>query len=158
MKKLIFTWIFALSGMVLQVNAQEVISSAGEHASVQNIQISWTLGETVIETITGDGNILTQGFHQTKLVLTPVLSFPHNYKISVFPNPVSEEVFIQLQGSQMLNTVAGLYTLHGEMVKQVKITDEKTAMNVLELPNGSYLLKISEGAKPLETFKLVKIY
>ena len=86
MKKTGLIAIALLIGLV--ISAQEVVSSGGESQSVTGYQVSWTLGETVIETISSGGNILTQGFQQPKLSLTPVtdLLYP-DIKMKVFPNP-----------------------------------------------------------------------
>ena len=70
MKKTVLIAIALLIGLV--ISAQEVVSSGGESQSVTGYQVSWTLGETVIETISSGGNRLTQGFQQPKLSLNHV--------------------------------------------------------------------------------------
>ena len=104
--------IFALGmiGFWPVLNAQKVVSSAGEHNTIGNIQVSWTLREPVIETVSGGNSILTQGFHQTKLMVTPVLSIFENMQIKVFPNPTNEFINISLKGMQMSNCPSGWMT------------------------------------------------
>ena len=145
---------------VLTISAytQEIISSAGGHSEAHGAQISWTLGEPVIETISGGDNTLTQGFHQTKLLVTPVFSITQNNEISVYPNPTKDIVYIQVNGSQMLKSVAGLYSSNGKLLKQFSLIDERTILKTQEFPNGSYLLKISKDNTLFQTFKLVKMY
>ncbi len=48
--------------------SQSVISTAGKSATGTNVQLSWTIGEPVIKTLTGSGVILTQGFQQSWLI------------------------------------------------------------------------------------------
>ena len=55
MKNIILLTIILLIGTVL--TAQEVISSGGETQSASGYEISWTIGEPVIETFTGSTNI-----------------------------------------------------------------------------------------------------
>ena len=50
--------------------AQEVISSAGEHFESSSGSASWTIGETIILTLEGDENAVTQGFHQPAIIPT----------------------------------------------------------------------------------------
>ena len=50
----------------------EVIASSGDHFTGTDAQLSWTIGELVIDTYTNGSTQLTQGFHQTNLIITNV--------------------------------------------------------------------------------------
>ncbi len=45
-----------------------VIATSGDYFSTANYSISWTLGETLIETYSVPNQFLTQGFHQPQLL------------------------------------------------------------------------------------------
>lgn len=137
---------------------QEVVYSAGNYFETSGVQLSWTLGEPIIETVFGSENILTQGFHQSKLIATPVFLLVQNDEISVFPNPTKDIVNIQFNGSHLLNSIAGLYSSEGKLLKLLRLEDEKTVLYLKEFPNGNYLLKITMGNTLLQTYKLVKMY
>ncbi|HNS18832.1 MAG TPA: hypothetical protein PKI34_13560 [Bacteroidales bacterium] len=47
----------------------DFIASAGDNYTGKNGSLSWTHGETAIETISSETNLLTQGFHHTYLVI-----------------------------------------------------------------------------------------
>nr|NQU92395.1 hypothetical protein [Bacteroidota bacterium] len=65
MKNLVCSFIaIACFAFSITSNAQQVIASAGGFYEGENISLSWTLGEPVIETFEGNGIILTQGFQQ----------------------------------------------------------------------------------------------
>jgi hypothetical protein len=71
-----FLFFLGLSG-VGWVQAQslspEVVATAGDHFATSTAQLSWTLGEPVIETFTdAAATQLTQGFHQTNLMVVAV--------------------------------------------------------------------------------------
>ena len=70
MKK-IFILTFLISAVVFALG-QEVVSSAGETQTVSDLEISWTIGEPVIETFSLGIPVLTQGFHQSKLIVTAI--------------------------------------------------------------------------------------
>jgi hypothetical protein len=59
-----------LSVCTIYLSAQEVVASSGNSGTITGYKVDWTLGEPVIETFTGSANILTQGMHQTKLLVT----------------------------------------------------------------------------------------
>jgi membrane-bound inhibitor of C-type lysozyme len=54
----------------ITATAQQVVASSGNSATAGGYTVAWTLGEPVIETLSGSNNILTQGMHQTNLVVT----------------------------------------------------------------------------------------
>ena len=86
------------------INGQQVISSAGASATGAGVQLSWTVGEPVIETFTGASAILTQGFHQSKLTVTAI--DPRIYpelELTVYPNPVSSSLRLQIEGDRLQN-------------------------------------------------------
>ncbi len=62
MKKLIISILIFFGAYSL--NAQEVVSTAGESKSNSGYEISWTIGESVINTLSTGNIILTQGFHR----------------------------------------------------------------------------------------------
>jgi hypothetical protein len=86
---LILSFAFAVSS-----SAQQVIASAGDYFEGDNISISWTLGEPVIETFEGSNIILTQGFQQPyDFYLTQVLNIPAGWSgISGYLDPLNKGV------------------------------------------------------------------
>lgn len=156
MKKKLILITLIIYAASLQVYSQEVAASAGKHFEADHFQISCTLGEPVIQTLNGSNHTLTQGFHQGELVVTPVLSFTQNMAVNVYPNPTSEYINIQLNGSQTGELKARLYSLDGKLLKQKIISDEKTELQLDEFTSGYYLLKLTKGKDLLQTFKIIK--
>jgi len=138
--------------------AQQVISSAGASATGTNVQLSWNIGEPVIETFTGTSAILTQGLLQTKLEITAVdpLDYP-GLTLMVYPNPVSSSLRIDIQGELPKNLCFRLFDLNG---KQILIRQVETLPELINMGNfaqGTYLLKVSGNRdETLKTFKIVK--
>jgi hypothetical protein len=66
--RLAFTAFFSLSIIVLtaQYATPELLSTSGGSAIVEalDMDIAWTMGESVILTLEGSANTLTTGFHQ----------------------------------------------------------------------------------------------
>lgn len=95
MKKLYV--LFAVSGLIWlasQSNAQQVIATSGGYYENENISLSWTVGEPVIETFTGSEVILTQGFQQPySFYLQQVLNIPVGWSgISGYIDPLNKGV------------------------------------------------------------------
>jgi hypothetical protein len=155
MKKLIFT-IAILLGSVIYVYAQEVVSAAGETKSVEQYEVSWTLGEPVIATGSSGNYSLTQGFHQPKLTVTSTEIFAGDLNIEVYPNPTRE--FVTISSDRLIeNAGYAIFSLTGEKLMEGEITSRTTKLNLENRASGSYILKLSgENNRPLQTFKIVK--
>jgi hypothetical protein len=138
--------------------AQQVISSAGAHAVGTNVQLSWTVGEPIIETFTGTSSILTQGFQQGKLTVTAIE--PDIYpgiSLSVYPNPVALELTLVISGNEMANPEYYLYNPEGKLLVNKIIDNQPEKINMQNYPAGTYLLKVfSKEKKSLKTFKVLK--
>ncbi len=156
MKKLKINILFLLLFVAGSTTAQEVISANGGTATAAGTQVSWTIGEPVIATISDANNTLTQGFHQTKLTVTAINDIQvSGVEIKVYPNPTSDFVTVHF-GKVVEKPAYFLFDLSGRMIQQKNIesTDEKIDMT--DYSGGSYILKLNSGQQPLQTFKIIK--
>lgn len=150
-----FLWL--LSATV--VSGQQVISSAGASAAGTGVQLSWTVGETVIETFTGTSAILTQGFHQTRLTVTAIELIPvPDLDLTVYPNPVSSVLRLQAIGKKKVPQMTySLFNMEGKVILKKLFTDSPEEINMEMYSSGTYVLKIFNGEnQPLRTFKVIK--
>ena len=155
MKKLIIIIIFfALSGAIF---AQDVISSAGNSNNISGYEVSWTLGEPLIETLSAGSSVLTQGFHQSKLVITSIDEIPGQINIvSVFPNPTHQFACIKFNKLPEQN-IYKLFDLSGRILKSGVITSAETQVDLSRFAEGTYLLKIFRNdSEPIQTFKIIR--
>lgn len=146
---------------VLMAGAQQitesVISSGGESYSNQDYNLSWTIGETVIETFFADGLTLTQGFQQGSYTLTRIDENNNGkFEVNVFPNPAVNYVNIETFGEPK-EMFASLYDMNGKVVRHQAFTTNALSLNISDLKEATYLLVITsiKGEK-LAKFKLIK--
>lgn len=150
-----FLWM--LSATV--ASGQQVISSAGASATGTGVQLSWTVGEPVIDTFTGTSAILTQGFHQTRLTVTAIEVIPvPDLDLTVYPNPVSSVLRLQAIGKKKVPQMTySLYNMEGKAIMKKLFTDSPEEINMELYSSGTYILKIFNGEnQPLRTFKVIK--
>ena len=139
------------------LSAQEVISSNGEAQAAAGVEVSWTLGEAVIDTYIGGSTALTQGFQQTKLTVTAVsdLLIP-GLEIRVFPNPTPDIITVHFS-EFVENTKYWLYDLRGKLLENKLIRSADTEINMSSYASGQYILKLTHKSnRPVQTFKIVK--
>lgn len=93
---------------------QQVVATAGDYFEGENISLSWTLGETVIETLAGDDIILTQGFQQPyNFYFTQILNIPAGWSgVSGYIDPANkglENLFDAHPEFIFLGSMSGFY-------------------------------------------------
>lgn len=155
MKYLIIILVLFLAGSV--VSAQQVVSSNGDSKSAAGVEVSWTLGEPVIETLIGSSNTLTQGFHQTKLAITAVseILFP-GLEIKVYPNPTPDVITIQFS-EYLEGSMYWLYDLRGKLLENKLIGSTDTEISMKKFASGQYILKLTNASRQaIQTFQVVK--
>lgn len=140
-----------LIGSLMAANAQsispEVIATSGEHFQNGTSQLSWTLGEVMIDTYATGGNILTQGFHQTQLTVTSIEeNNPFSLDVGVFPNPTTQFLNVNISGEHDPFVVA-LYDMNGRLVLENKIPKNQSSvqLDLSALAMAYYTLTISES-------------
>jgi hypothetical protein len=157
MKREVYFFIFIILFAIGSLEAQQVISSAGASATGTGVQLSWTIGEPVIETFTGTSAKLTQGFHQSMLSVTAIdpTLFPE-LQVSVYPNPVSTQLRYKISGERIQNLSYRLFNAEGKTILNKTVENPEELINMEIYTSGIYLLKFFREDDPLKTFKIVK--
>ena len=156
MKNLIGLIVFTLL-FTGNLQAQKVISANGGTATAAGTEVSWTIGEPVIATVSDGTTTLTQGFHQSKLMVTAVNDIQiTGVEIKVYPNPTSDFVIIHF--NKLIDHLTyWLFDFNGKIIEQKNISGNDIKVNMTNCAEGSYLLRISYKKKqPLQTFKIMK--
>ena len=92
-----------------------IISSLGGSAILDELALSFTLGETVIATDNNDYKLITQGFHQPCYcpeLSTSLESEDFSLEVLLYPNPASHQVIIRFR------SVESLHKHHFEIIDQ----------------------------------------
>ena len=138
----------------------EVLATSGAHFVGTNAELSWTIGEVIIETVSNTGNIITQGFHQPNdLVTTVEESLPNHIQVNVFPNPVTEKITVTIDNNT-LELIAVIYDMTGRQLisKKIGYLQKTIEFNVVDFANAGYLLNIhSKDKKYNATYKIQKL-
>lgn len=136
----------------------EVIASAGEHFATASAQLSWTLGEPLIETYTAGQAQLTQGFHQTNLSVVSVDGPVAVFAARVYPNPASGWLNVEAPEAPQTFGVE-LLDASGRLLQSLPAT-APTTLRTLDLSGcapGLYLLQLrSQDGQNIQTFKIEK--
>lgn len=157
---LVFMFVLSVSGQEIK---QQVVASAGgfDVSGDNSISLSWTLGELVIATVESSSGdiVLTQGFHQSKLVIDMIQKNPElGVEVTVFPNPTSELVNINFSAPLVGETDIYLNSADGRLVYSGKVLpgDLLKQINIQQYTSGTYILRIQNGIR-INIYKVIKL-
>jgi hypothetical protein len=154
LKLLVISWLVCF-GSVIQ--AQQLVSTAGDFFQNNSGSLSFSIGELAIETFSTASIILTQGFHQTNLVAVSIKEMPGlDYEITVYPNPVQDFVTLKIPKEKLVGKQFKLYDTNGKLLQIKLIEATETEISFSKLAPATYFLKVGEGEKEIKTFKMVK--
>jgi predicted Fe-Mo cluster-binding NifX family protein len=133
----------------------QVIGSAGNTATSGNTQLTWTIGEPIVNTATSTNNVLTQGFNQGVLLITAIEDL-NNLDVTIQPNPTSDFAIINLDDKNLNNVQYTLTDINGKVIQQNKIENKQTSISFQELANATYFIQVITNNQKAKTFKVIK--
>jgi hypothetical protein len=78
--------------------------------------------------------------------------------INVYPNPVGNVLYVELNGGQREDFEFQLFDLLGNQLKSLKLTNEQNILPLAGMPNGMYVYTVSHQNNQLVRGKLIKNY
>jgi Secretion system C-terminal sorting domain len=146
------------------VKAQMVLASEGNVVKLPAFQISYTVGEVVLNSgsLTGSNiTFLTGGFQQPENVGYVAVVDIEGLKIDVklYPNPMQESLNIELKGDLNTRLIFTLTDLSGRQLlsKNLDVGQKTLTMPTNELSSGIYFLEMRHPEKGvLKSFQIAK--
>jgi hypothetical protein len=150
-------FVFFLLLNAFTVQAQQIISTTGKCQENTSGSLSWTFGECLIDTYNGSNGVLTQGFQQSRIVITDMPELPGNtLEISAYPNPAQDMITLKILAGQDQEYRCQLYNLNGKLLAEQKLVGNEIKISFMNLPSGTYLLKLFDEDQVLKILKINK--
>ena len=151
----IFSLLFTV-GVFAQSKSAELISSGGSYYQDANIQVSWSIGETVVETISSGDYQLTQGFHQSEYEISTTVQNPDfNTNIKIYPNPTKDFLIVNVSEVLPANEIL-VFDQNGKIILQKNIHSSNEKIDLTSYANGLYYIQVLSGKIKVKEFKVVK--
>jgi len=150
-RKLIYVTLVSASMLgQAQDLSPSVIATGGNYSETGTASLSWTIGETVVETLTNGTTTLTQGFQQGNLSVASLIENTELAKtVKVYPNPVNNTLHIETTQAQLTYR---LVNMQGQPLQTGVLKKEAVQLDVSTYPTGSYLLLFNEK----EAYTIIK--
>jgi hypothetical protein len=143
-----------LGSIHLFVHSQVAVVSVGGHILSTSGSVSYTVGQIDYTSITGSFVVLYLGVQQ---VYDPyVTSIDENTDISIWPNPVSTTLNIDVKSVNNLGILYQLYTVDGKLLVSKQSADNRTSLNMMNYAQGVYVLMVRYSNKRTLKFKIIK--
>lgn len=160
--KYFITYLFILFSFQIfaqnETTSKDVISSAGGHYSEENLQVSWTLGQTVIGSIEKEGVEVNAGFHYA--YSDTISRRTANFEMLVYPNPTNSYVNIRIQSSIAVSSFyVEVIDLFGRVIYKRKMGNY-LKIDLDFLPKGVYIFHIwnaNPNSNQLSENNIVKV-
>ncbi len=158
MKKTLLGLVLISSSIsIAQSVTPDVTATAGAHFAIPSIQISWTLGETITQTLSNGSAQLTQGFQQSNISVVGISDYDFSYSVEAFPNPTIDVVRIKLSD----NITEGRLSIidpTGKIIHEKEIVESEFILDFAPYSQGTYFLNLMNSTgELLHTVRLQKI-
>jgi len=152
--------LFSFRNIFSQTLQNDVLASAGDSFTMNNAEVTWTLGESVIESYRAGNIFISEGFHQP---LYKFFEISENgspaFQAIIYPNPATAFIQIDLAGSGdqedfrlILSTIIGKVLINQSI--NSKITER---LDLSGYSEGILLMKIirlRDGSQ--RVFKIIR--
>ena len=145
---------FALLACAANCQAQTAVVAAGGEAGT----MSFTVGQIAVEPAESATGSLTPGVQQAYqiTVVDGIAETQISLEAAVYPNPTADWLTLRVDDTNAANLRYTLTDANGRNIAAADIADAQTAIDMANLAQGIYFLRVDNGESPLKTFKIVK--
>ena len=146
-----------------QIIDRSLTGTGGSLTSAGTLQVSATLGEPVITTYSSSSIIVTQGFQQADSLYPSAIktNSVSDVQVKVYPNPFSDELFIDITAEGRRAFSAAFYNLAGQQVAPaagwVVQGYTKKSFSLSSFAAGNYFVVLLADGKYYKSYKIEKL-
>jgi len=97
--------------------ARAVIASEGNSTQINQLAISYTVGQPVAGTNSNNRFSITEGFQRGFLeIVTSIPEVLYQPELTVYPNPTQDEIQIEARLPKAMSITAHMYNLSGQIL------------------------------------------
>jgi hypothetical protein len=146
------------------LHAQETVPASGGDASSDNSgSASYSVGQMIYTSNSGEDFSTTQGVQQSYVITFPVGIEDVkgvDLMVSAYPNPTTDFLVLKVDNSEISDLSYSLFDMKGRLLKNSKIRESNTTIEMWDLVASTYFLKITTTnqslPKEIKTFKIIK--
>jgi hypothetical protein len=141
------------------LQAQETTLAGGGDAIGVNGSFSYSIGQIFYTTIYGTEGTAAQGVQQAYEISSTVGVTEYDaitLNFEIYPNPTTDYLTLNIKDFPLNELDYVLYDMTGRVLDTRKINQSNTIVEMMDFPESTYLLKVSNGTTIMKTFKIIK--
>ncbi|MFT5778578.1 MAG: hypothetical protein ACI837_001534 [Crocinitomicaceae bacterium] len=161
LKKTLTIGLFLLSVCSFGIYAQESqVAGGGEATSISGTgSLSYSIGQVFYTSeITPSGSV-SLGVQQAYEIY-PILGLEYQDQMTlncaVYPNPTIDFLTLDVNDYPAKGLSYELFDLTGKVITREKLKGQQTVIEMRDLPNAIYFLKVTDNNNVLGAFKIIK--
>lgn len=157
--KLLKSGVILLFGLgFMGVQAQQALPATAGMAKGSSGSVSYSIGQMVYTTNIGTNGSVSQGIQQPYeiSVVTGINEVSMNISMSVFPNPTTGLLTLQILENNFGRFYYNLTDLQGKLIETKLLRDSQTQINLNGYSTGTYFLNVTQNSKIIKSFKIIK--
>jgi hypothetical protein len=160
-KRMLFIALLILISGLIELFAQQIhsaLTTAGGNLSGSGGSISYSVGQLLYTTAESAKGTVAHGVQQP-YEISVISGIDEIYDIklfAVYPNPANNFLILKLDLNELSNFSYQLLNIDGKILKQAKIKDKETGINMSALKPASYIIRIFCDNNEVKTFKIIK--
>jgi hypothetical protein len=150
---------FLLFVLVTTVSlAQNNTVVSGGQATGAGGSVSYSLGQIDYLNKANSTGYINEGNQQPyEIFLSTAINESVLYsEITVFPSPTTDNLFLNVAMSDIKNMSYSINNVDGKLIFSQELYEMKTSVNMNNLSNGVYFIKVLDKNKIVRTFKIIK--
>jgi len=137
--------------------AQEAVTASGGDGVGAGGSVAYSVGQVAYTANSGTTGLVSQGVQQAyEIFPVDTKETDLNVVLSVFPNPTTNELILQIAHFNNKKLFYQLFDSQGKSITSSQITDNQTIIKINDLPAAIYFLTISQNKRQIKSFKIVK--
>jgi hypothetical protein len=139
--------------------APTTINSAGQSGQVNGNRISYSLGDYAVLHLADSAYSISGSFIGASVITALEIMAPAYGMVSVFPNPSSELIYVELKDIKASEIYLSVYSADAREITKHKFNNlnQQLSINISKLPNGIYFLKLrNENGFSISEHKILK--
>jgi hypothetical protein len=138
--------------------AQQSVNSSGGNATGSGGTVSYSIGQVVYTTNSGNSGSLAQGVQQAYEIITVGINENEpKISLSVFPNPIADNLILQVNDFERSTLNFQLCDMQGKQLSKGQIIAKQTQINTASLSSATYFINVvNQENQKVHTFKIIK--
>ena len=140
------------------VQAQQSANAAGGDATGSGGSAAYSVGQVVYTVNNSPSGTVSQGVQQAyEIFLIGINETELNNSLSVFPNPIVDNLTLQISDYNNEKLSYQLFDMQGKLLSKGQIIAQQTQIKTASLPSATYFIEVlNQENKQVQSFKIIK--